>query len=418
MFTKKRRETSLPIAVIDTETTGKYWTAHDRICEIGIVLLSPDGEILTTYETLVNPNRDLGPTHIHGIDAAECLTAPTFADIAGDILELLQGAGGIAGHNVVFDTRFLAAEYERLGTALGHQLKTLCTYRLTHASLSDACAQFDIKLQGTAHSALTDALATAELLRLLAGEAAVDLHEFITPLDLPTLSARHTPTVNRKTAKAVVEVRSGFLEELTDRVLYEFDASDDVAMDYLSLLRTILEDRVLDGNERELLHAFVADSKISVDQVRRLHVRYLEGMAAEAWADQVITDHELGDLRRVARLLDLDESAVDMAIEKAQLVPPDATSASYKGSEIVGSTVCFTGAIVSNLHGEIITRAMAKDLAEKAGLDVKNGVTKKLDMLVVADPNTASGKAKKAREYGTRIIAERDFWPMIGVVVS
>ena len=45
-------------------------------------------------------------------------------------------------------------------------------------------------------------------------------------------------------------------------------------------------------------------------------------------------------------------------------------------------------------------------------------VTKKLDMLVVADPDSLSGKARKAREYGVRIVAETAYWSMIGVEVS
>jgi DNA polymerase III subunit epsilon len=43
------------------------------------------------------------------------------------------------------------------------------------------------------------------------------------------------------------------------------------------------------------------------------------------------------------------------------------------------------------------------------GLIAKRSVSKKLDILVVADPNTLSGKAKKARDYNTRIIAENVF---------
>jgi DNA polymerase-3 subunit epsilon len=48
-------------------------------------------------------------------------------------------------------------------------------------------------------------------------------------------------------------------------------------------------------------------------------------------------------------------------------------------------------------------------------LVIANGVTKSLDVLVVADPDTLSGKATKARAYGTRIVAEAAFWPAIGV---
>ncbi len=37
---------------------------------------------------------------------------------------------------------------------------------------------------------------------------------------------------------------------------------------------------------------------------------------------------------------------------------------------------------------------------------------------VVADPDTQSGKAKEAREYGTRIMAEAAFWKAIGANVE
>jgi hypothetical protein len=41
-----------------------------------------------------------------------------------------------------------------------------------------------------------------------------------------------------------------------------------------------------------------------------------------------------------------------------------------------------------------------------------------VDLLVLADPDSTSGKARKARKYGTRLIAETAFWEMIGVEVN
>lgn len=64
-----------------------------------------------------------------------------------------------------------------------------------------------------------------------------------------------------------------------------------------------------------------------------------------------------------------------------------------------------------------MTRQKATDLATAAGLTVLPRVTKKLDLLVMADPDSMSGKAKQAREYGVRLIAETAFWEMIGVEV-
>ena len=70
------------IAVIDVETTGLSPWRNDRLVEIAIVVISPDGQVCTEYETLVNPNRNLGPSRIHQISAQDVLRAPLFADVA------------------------------------------------------------------------------------------------------------------------------------------------------------------------------------------------------------------------------------------------------------------------------------------------------------------------------------------------
>ena len=60
----------------------------------------------------------------------------------------------------------------------------------------------------------------------------------------------------------------------------------------------------------------------------------------------------------------------------------------------------------------------AGQLAQQSGLVVLPNVTRRLDMLVVADPRTQSTKARKAREYGIEIVAETVFWQMIGARVD
>jgi DNA polymerase III subunit epsilon len=51
-------------------------------------------------------------------------------------------------------------------------------------------------------------------------------------------------------------------------------------------------------------------------------------------------------------------------------------------------------------------------------MDVRDAVSKNLDLLVVADPDSMSGKAKKARTYGTRIMSERAFWKALRIAVD
>lgn len=65
-------------AVLDTETTGINKFHNDRVIEIGIVLLDMDLNIEGTLETVLNPHRDLGATHIHHMPGYICENAPGF----------------------------------------------------------------------------------------------------------------------------------------------------------------------------------------------------------------------------------------------------------------------------------------------------------------------------------------------------
>jgi NAD-dependent DNA ligase len=83
-----------------------------------------------------------------------------------------------------------------------------------------------------------------------------------------------------------------------------------------------------------------------------------------------------------------------------------------------GLTVCFTGELICRHEGQRLTRSSAWALAERAGLIVAPRLTKTVDLLVLADPDSTSEKARMARQYGTRLIAETAFWEMIGVEVN
>ena len=62
------------LVVIDCETTGLG--SHDRIVEIAALTLDPrTWELTDEYDTLINPERDVGPVGIHGITASMVQTA-------------------------------------------------------------------------------------------------------------------------------------------------------------------------------------------------------------------------------------------------------------------------------------------------------------------------------------------------------
>ncbi|KLO27047.1 DEDDh family exonuclease [Mycobacterium haemophilum] len=97
-------------AVIDVETSG-FHPGQARIISVAALGLDADGRVERSVVSLLNPGVDPGPTHVHGLTAAMLEDQPQFADIVGDVVEVLRGRTLVA-HNVAFDYAFLAAEAE------------------------------------------------------------------------------------------------------------------------------------------------------------------------------------------------------------------------------------------------------------------------------------------------------------------
>jgi DNA polymerase III subunit epsilon len=97
-------------AVVDVETTG-FRPGQARIISIAALGLDADGRVEQSVVSLLNPGVDPGPTHVHGLTTAMLEDQPQFADIVGDVVEVLRGRTLVA-HNVAFDYAFLSAEAE------------------------------------------------------------------------------------------------------------------------------------------------------------------------------------------------------------------------------------------------------------------------------------------------------------------
>lgn len=410
------------IAVVDVETTGLSPWRHDRVVEIAIVVMAPDGQIQSEYETLVNPNRDLGPTHIHQISAADVRHAPQFADVAGDVLDILANSSTIAGHNVSFDKNFLVKEYERVGVDLP-VMPLLCTCNLFgRNNLAACCDEVGVSFGGMPHRALSDARATAQLVSFLYSEdpTLFDRHR-MTDVLWPAVPMKRTACYRREHAQLAANAPPKFLQRIAGQIHHDVDSAVPNHLAYLALIDRILEDRLIDENEENAIVDAALNWNLSVTQADSAHRQYLQNLAVHALADGVVTESERRDLHMVARLLGQDDSLLDAMLESAAAQLASAHQGQAPGqseSDLRGQRVCFTGELKCTIGRQPISRDMAEALAGRAGLTVNSGVTKKLDLLVVADPNTQSGKAKKAREYGIRIVSDAVFWRLTGVTVD
>lgn len=105
---------SRPLASLDLETTGPF-PGVDRIVDIGIVTLFPDGHT-EEWQTLVNPGIPIPPsaTAIHGITDEMVRDAPKLADIIDEVVSHLHGCDFTGFNAKRFDVPFLKAEMARL----------------------------------------------------------------------------------------------------------------------------------------------------------------------------------------------------------------------------------------------------------------------------------------------------------------
>lgn len=102
-----------PLAFFDLETTGVN-VAEDRIVEISVIKLNPDGteEVLTE---LVNPGMPIPAeaAAVHGITDAKVADKPTFKELAPKIKSFI-GNADLSGFNCLkFDVPLLVEEFLR-----------------------------------------------------------------------------------------------------------------------------------------------------------------------------------------------------------------------------------------------------------------------------------------------------------------
>lgn len=401
-------------AVVDVETTGLFTSMHDRVAEIGVVRVDARGKIIDRWETLVNPQRDLGPQRIHRISAAEVLDAPTFSEVVPALTEVLQGCIMVA-HNLRFDADFLSYEFTRAGMGIPDAfLQGLCTMRLAHdyvignaRSLAHCCEFFSVE-NYRAHCAGDDAEAAAGLLgRYIDLEP--DRPEWAHALDIassmswPSGSSAAASFVPHK-RQALGTVEKHFLSRITAH-MPEYTGPQEHDQ-YLALLGQAMLDLHLSVHETRALVRLADELGISQDRCRKLHAYYVEQLAVAAWADGIITPYEEAELYQAAALLDVDGSVVEQALRKPTPTPVD--SAPVTGKIAPGSTLVLTGAMARE-------RSELSSFLAEMGYVVAERATKKTDLVVAADPDSLSGKAAKARQYGIPVVAESFLYDVLGV---
>jgi DNA polymerase III subunit epsilon len=397
-------------AVIDTETTGLLPGHRHRVIEIAVVLLDARGRLEHEWVTLLNPQRDLGPQHIHGILTADVLAAPEFRDVSAHLAGLLAGRM-VVGHNVEFDLGFLRAEFARAGYAVPLITeRAMCTMALAgylypgaKRTLGACCAAAGIPLEGW-HSALADTRATALLFeRYLQAFPSPPpwqwAYEEVRRLPWPTIPAgSFSPRIRPVHAGG----RHGWMSRLVDQLPRVPDPPQ--ANSYLAVLDTVLADREITQADADQLVHVATELGLTRPQVDELHGYYVAGLASALWGDGSgeVSAEQRSDLDKVAVMLGHRASDVDTALVAASrgayAVPLRPGARGFPP----GSTMVFTGDMIEQ-------REIWWDRAVAAGFVPQEAVRPDTDFVVAADVDSLSVKARAARAYGVPIIAVEDF---------
>lgn len=158
-----------PLAFIDLETTGTN-LACDRIIEIAVVRLNPDGS-RQVKRKLINPEIPIpaGSSDVHGITDDMVKEAPVFRQVANEIKQFVEPCD-IGGYNSNrFDVPMLVEEFLRAGLEFDITTRRLLDvqkiyHQMEQRTLGAAYKFYCNKTLEGAHSAEVDAAATSEVL--------------------------------------------------------------------------------------------------------------------------------------------------------------------------------------------------------------------------------------------------------------
>ncbi len=166
----------------DLETTGLQ-SLTDEIVEIGAVRFRGAGQVLGTFQQLVNPQRPIPAetSRIHGITNLMVRTAPVLSEVLPRFLEFLgEPSSYLMAHNASFDLGFLAMGLCRLGyESPEHAVLDTCRFARMRLALPnyrlETIGRYLQLIDDEEHRALEDALLLKDVFcRMIAVRPAIE----------------------------------------------------------------------------------------------------------------------------------------------------------------------------------------------------------------------------------------------------
>jgi DNA polymerase-3 subunit epsilon len=306
-------ELDVPFAVVAVQTTGFAPDAGDRIVEVAVARVDASGRISDEYSTLVDPGRDVGPIFMHGINGSDVRGAPTFEEIAGELLARMDGAIVVA-HNAVIEERFLAAEFDRIGVQLPLN-PALCALWLSRRTVDAPSDELTVLARAAGlpvtggHGALTDVRTVARLLPQMLATAGEPLRFLTGTRPMPELECDAVPTPRIEESRGTSTWLAALIRKLPRSAA---EAREADAQRYLDALTVALADGRIVGGESQALARLARTAGLGGAEVVALHRTFLDAVGAVARRNSILTTAEIRQLKTAASGLGLPEYFDDL----------------------------------------------------------------------------------------------------------
>ena len=419
--------------VFDFETTGLS-PASDRVIDIGMVRTDANGNPLSYWSSLINPQQAVRATEIHGISDKDVEGAPSFADAFDDIFRRIQGQVLVA-HNAKFDMSFLKVEMARTGWDLP-KTPVICTMQesrnfipgLTKRNLQTCVNTLGINQQ-VEHRALGDATLTTTLINFyLSGKTnknrSKELSGFLNDAkqiswpseqtfpEIPKAKSTQKHWRQTSTNSQIMKIVKTMMP---DDLLG--DNPEEMELSYAQTLLEALEDGIISTAEISALNELAQSLEMATNMQLQIHSRIMRMLAEESWKDGVVSRSEQTEIVTTGESLGFSESESKLFIKEIEELRASTIGASAKdipenwnlGEPLyVGDRVVITGCYE-------VGRTDLENQARTLGIRITGSISGKTSILV-SDGTIGGNKDNDAKKLGVRTISPEVFRELLKFV--
>jgi len=409
--------------IIAFETIACPISKKREIVELAIQQVNWNGELLNSFDSFIRPSFHENLNSEFPFNSETLKDAPSLNELKSHILSLISQRCLVA-HNNSRINKYISPSLNINETAFCTQdLIKEIEPEIGFHRIDNLCKYFDIEYENK-HSAIDEAKATAKLFSLLKNLHInkFGLDSFKSKLEHSEyfpLSIENYDSLSRNQLIDSLPIQTSKLQEMLSR-LSSIPSKSLPINQYLNILDKALSDRIITEYEAINLIEIAQDFKLNKEQVIEIHEEYLRKLTRIYLLDNYLSDSEIDDLLKVTTLLCLTNQELNQIIdfEKVEISSPLDKSVI---NNLNSKTVCISGRLEAKINGNKINREKAHELISERGMVLKRVVSKKLDFLVCSHPDEISSihrKNRKAAEYKTLIISEKQFWEMINVDID